>query len=133
MRPEVVQEFVNILCVTTDKVPLADPFGGTLGARVQSDNAVGPNEVPELRLPDIGRHRPARHEDHRRTGSAAEVVEPHAIAGDEPVVRQSRKCRRLGAGLGDGAEQQEHARVPEANGLTTLHGLTPHNRVNAPG
>jgi hypothetical protein len=106
LRPKVAYELVHILCAAIDEVSVADPRRATLRAWVQGDDAVRPGEVAELWLPDISRHRPARDEDDRRPGSRTQVVEPHAIAGDEPLVGHAGECRRLGAGMDRGAEHE---------------------------
>ena len=120
--PEVAHELVNILGATIDEIPLADPVGRALRAGVQGDDAVGPNEVPELRLPDFSRHGPTRHEDDRGTGSSAEVVEPDAIAGDEPLIGQSGRGRRLGVARDSGGQREQQAQRPEANQRRPMHG-----------
>src|SRR6266566_8574167 len=49
--------------------------------------------MPELRLPDLRRHRPARHEYNRRSRAGLEIMQPHTVARIEIAIH--------GLGLGE--------------------------------
>src|SRR6266550_7474935 len=124
-RLDLRDQLVNILRATVGVVPLARPLRCTLGPRIERDDARGPSEITQLRFPDVGRERPARHEHDRRPGTPApaQVMQADAIAGNEPPINPRTTGPLLGMNTrGEGTQQD---RGYNAAGGRWTHGALP--------
>lgn len=80
---QVIQQFADVPPAPGCMVPLRGLVGTTLPARVERHHPMGRAEVPQLLLPDPGRHGPAGHEHGRRPGSGIQIAERDSVTRHE--------------------------------------------------